>query len=67
MTEKVVVYFEVCLIQLIDLDERNQVLVTNVQTQYVWRDNGLKWNPKDYGGLEYIHLPVAKIWTPGKY
>lgn len=64
MTEKVVVYFEVCLIQLIDLDERNQVLVTNVQTQYVWRDNGLKWNPKDYGGLEYIHLPVAKIWTP---
>ena len=88
MTEKVMVYIEVGLIQLIDLvsrkfifinineiisymiqnycqkDERNQVLITNVQTKYVWKDNSLRWNPDDYGGLDYVHLPVENIWTP---
>lgn len=35
MTEKVIVNFEVFLVQIIDLDEREQVLITNVETQYV--------------------------------
>ena len=35
MTEKVVVSFGIILIQLIDLDERNQVLITNVHSVYV--------------------------------
>ena len=35
MSEKVMVYFGIRLIQLIDLDERNQVLVTNVHTVFV--------------------------------
>jgi hypothetical protein len=64
MTESVVVYFELFLIQLIDLDERNQVLITNVQTQYRWKDNGLKWNKDTYGGIDDIRLPVNRIWTP---
>ncbi len=39
-------------------------MITNVQVQYVWKDNGLKWDPSEYGGLKYIHLPIDKIWTP---
>jgi hypothetical protein len=35
MTEKIVVYFGINLIQLIDLDEKNQVLISNVQSLYV--------------------------------
>ena len=35
MTEKVIVNFEVFLVQIIDLDEREQALITNVETQYV--------------------------------
>ena len=35
MTERVIVYFGIYLIQLIDLDERNQVLITNVHSIYV--------------------------------
>jgi hypothetical protein len=35
MTEKVMIYFGIYLIQLIDLDERNQVLITNVHSVYV--------------------------------
>jgi hypothetical protein len=35
MSEKIVVYFGINLIQLIDLDERNQVLISNVHSVYV--------------------------------
>ena len=35
-----------------------------MQTQYLWNDNGLMWNPAEYGGLEHIHLPVKNLWTP---
>lgn len=64
MTERVVVYFGIRLIQLIDLDERNQVLITNVHSVYQWKDNGLKWDRKQYGDIEDIRLPVNRIWTP---
>lgn len=63
-TENILVKFEVFLVQLIDLDERNQVLISNVETQYEWRDIGLVWNKDDYGGVADVRLPVDQIWTP---
>ena len=63
-TESVVVYFGIDLIQLIDLDEKNQVLITNVKSNYKWKDNGLTWEPADFGGVVDIRLPVDLIWTP---
>ncbi len=32
--------------------------------QYVWIDQGLKWNTSDFAGIDHIHLPVKEIWTP---
>lgn len=63
-TENIVVRFEVYLVQLIDLDERNQVLATNMETQYEWWDSGLKWDESLYGGIDNVRLPVNQIWTP---
>ena len=31
--------------QIIDLDERNQLLKTNLWLEYYWFDDKLKWNP----------------------
>ena len=36
---------------------------TNYCNQY-WRDEVLVWKPKDYGGVEEIHLPPSMIWRP---
>ena len=33
------------LMQIIDLDERNQLLKTNLWLEYYWFDNKLKWTP----------------------
>uniref|UniRef100_A0A8C4R0B6 Uncharacterized protein n=2 Tax=Eptatretus burgeri TaxID=7764 RepID=A0A8C4R0B6_EPTBU len=29
-----------------------------------WRDDRLKWNPDDYGGINNIAFPLSMIWTP---
>lgn len=30
----------------------------------IWNDYKLKWNPKDYGGVEFIRVPSSRIWKP---
>uniref|UniRef100_A0A8C5V2H5 Acetylcholine receptor subunit alpha n=1 Tax=Microcebus murinus TaxID=30608 RepID=A0A8C5V2H5_MICMU len=67
------------LIQLINVDEVNQIVTTNVRLKQVihfmtwgylwflhlqWVDYNLKWNPDDYGGVKKIHIPSEKIWRP---
>ena len=36
---------KVTLKQIVDLDERNQILKTNVWLEYYWNDTNLMWNP----------------------
>ncbi|XP_032335613.1 acetylcholine receptor subunit alpha isoform X1 [Camelus ferus] len=52
------------LIQLINVDEVNQIVTTNVRLKQQWVDYNLKWNPDDYGGVKKIHIPSEKIWRP---
>ena len=35
--------------QIIDLDEKNQILTTNVWLSLNWHDTYMKWRPDDYG------------------
>ena len=37
--------------QIIDLDEKNQILTTNVWLSLNWHDTYMKWRPEDYGGI----------------
>ncbi|KAH3862136.1 neuronal acetylcholine receptor subunit alpha-10-like [Dreissena polymorpha] len=52
------------LIQIVDLDEKNQVLKLNLWTNYYWIDEFLRWNPDDYEGVTEIRIPSDLIWTP---
>ncbi len=29
-----------------------------------WLDFKLTWNPKEYDGIELIHIPAERIWKP---
>lgn len=60
----VVVKFGFTLTQIADMDEVNQVLTTNVWIEQEWEDERLKWNPRDYNGLEKVRIPCDKIWLP---
>uniref|UniRef100_A0A8C3AT62 Neuronal acetylcholine receptor subunit alpha-7 n=1 Tax=Cyclopterus lumpus TaxID=8103 RepID=A0A8C3AT62_CYCLU len=52
------------LMQIMDVDERNQVLTTNIWLQLFWDDNYLQWNPSDYPGVTNVRFPDHLIWKP---
>ncbi|XP_062250460.1 neuronal acetylcholine receptor subunit alpha-7-like [Platichthys flesus] len=52
------------LLQIIDVDEKNQVLMTNAWLQLYWTDIYLSWNPENYPGVQNLRFPSDQIWTP---
>ncbi|KJH48942.1 Neurotransmitter-gated ion-channel ligand binding domain protein [Dictyocaulus viviparus] len=58
------VTFVFSLTQIIDVDERNQILTTNAWVHQHWFDYKLVWDPRLHGNLTRIHVPNEKIWRP---
>ncbi|XP_023224851.1 neuronal acetylcholine receptor subunit alpha-10-like [Centruroides vittatus] len=58
------VTFELALHQIIDVDERNQILTTNCWLTQKWNDVHLRWNTSDFGGINVIRIPVNQVWKP---
>uniref|UniRef100_A0A914GQE7 Uncharacterized protein n=1 Tax=Globodera rostochiensis TaxID=31243 RepID=A0A914GQE7_GLORO len=52
------------LIRIIDVDEKNQVLTTNLWLEMRWNDAKLQWDPYKYGGIRQLHIPSTDIWVP---
>ncbi|CAI4228710.1 unnamed protein product [Auanema sp. JU1783] len=63
-SDPIQVKFGANLCRLIDVDEVNQVLTTSLWLEIQWKDRKLVWNPKDYGGIDNIHIPSDQIWIP---
>ncbi|XP_018579073.1 acetylcholine receptor subunit alpha-like isoform X3 [Anoplophora glabripennis] len=39
-------------------------MTTNLWVEQSWYDYKLKWDPKEYGGVEMLHVPSDHIWRP---
>ena len=52
------------LTQLIDVDEKNQILTTSVWLRHEWFDHHLQWDPTEFQGIQNIHLSSKHIWLP---
>ncbi|CAF4907483.1 unnamed protein product, partial [Rotaria socialis] len=52
------------LSQLSDIDERNQIMTTNVWLEQEWTDHKLTWIPGQYGGIDVLEIPSSDIWVP---
>ncbi|XP_054626406.1 neuronal acetylcholine receptor subunit alpha-7a isoform X2 [Dunckerocampus dactyliophorus] len=52
------------LMQIVDVDEKNQVLTTNVWFQMSWNDYQLLWNTSDYNGVSTVRFPDHLLWKP---
>ncbi|CAG0882854.1 unnamed protein product [Cyprideis torosa] len=64
MTETVVVDFGLAFVQLINVNEKNQIMKSNVWLRLVWTDYQLQWDDSDYGGIKVLRLPPDKVWKP---
>ncbi|XP_038148548.1 neuronal acetylcholine receptor subunit non-alpha-2-like [Cyprinodon tularosa] len=58
------VRFGLKISQLVDVDEKNQLMTTNVWLTQEWIDYKLRWNPDKYCGITSIRVPSENIWLP---
>lgn len=63
-SEPMNVTFGLALTQIIDVDERNQILTTNCWLNQMWIDYSLQWNASSFGGIRVIRLPADTVWKP---
>uniref|UniRef100_A0A4W4EAS3 Cholinergic receptor, nicotinic, alpha 4b n=1 Tax=Electrophorus electricus TaxID=8005 RepID=A0A4W4EAS3_ELEEL len=64
ISDVVLVHFGLSIAQLIDVDEKNQMMTTNVWVKQEWSDYKLRWNPRDYENVTSIRIPSELIWRP---
>ncbi|CAF0787162.1 unnamed protein product [Didymodactylos carnosus] len=60
----VTIDFRMDITQLFELEEKTQILTTNVRIEQKWRDEALGWNQTEYQGVRGIRLPSHRIWLP---
>ncbi len=58
------VWFGLSFVQLIQINEKAQVMTANVWLTMVWNDYQLEWDPADYGGVKVLRLPSHSVWRP---
>ncbi|XP_029174724.1 neuronal acetylcholine receptor subunit alpha-7-like isoform X1 [Nylanderia fulva] len=56
--------FGLTLMQIIDVDEKNQLLITNLWLKLEWNDVNMRWNVSDYGGVRDLRIPPHRLWKP---
>jgi len=63
-SEAVQLKFGLTLQQIMDVDEKDQILTSNVWLNLEWTDNNLRWNESEYGNVKDIRVPPSQIWAP---
>uniref|UniRef100_A0A670YT76 Neurotransmitter-gated ion-channel ligand-binding domain-containing protein n=1 Tax=Pseudonaja textilis TaxID=8673 RepID=A0A670YT76_PSETE len=63
-SQPLTVSFSLSLRQIMDVDEKNQVLTTNVWLGMHWTDYYLQWNTSEYPGVKNVRFPAGQIWKP---
>ena len=60
----IVITFGVTLQQIVDLDEKNQLLTTCMWFNLAWSDYQFGWNVSEYGGVDSVVIHPRNLWIP---
>ncbi|XP_038659726.1 neuronal acetylcholine receptor subunit alpha-4-like isoform X3 [Scyliorhinus canicula] len=63
-SDAVLVHFGLSIAQLVDVDEKNQMMTTNVWIKQEWQDFKLRWNPSEYMNVTSLRVPSELLWRP---
>ncbi|XP_061574386.1 neuronal acetylcholine receptor subunit alpha-7-like [Cololabis saira] len=63
-SQALTVQFSFTLMQVMDVDEKNQILTTNAWLQMQWYDHYLQWNQSEYPGVKNLRFTPEQVWTP---
>lgn len=62
--ENVTVMLGITVFQLIDLDERNEIMKLSIWVRQKWNNPFLRWNATHYDGITDINVNPAHVWKP---
>ncbi|CAJ0594705.1 unnamed protein product [Cylicocyclus nassatus] len=60
----IIVKIAMQLVLLINVDEKDQVMHTNVWLTLKWYDFQMRWNPVNYGEIREMRVSPDKVWLP---
>ncbi|XP_078495011.1 uncharacterized protein LOC101242784 [Ciona intestinalis] len=63
-THPVFVYVDFTYIQLLNMNEKDQVLKSLLRYRLFWVDEFLTWNPEEFQGIKSVRLPANSFWIP---
>jgi len=63
-SDAVVLKFGLTLQQIMDVDEKNQIITTNIWLNWEWTDVNMRWNISEYGDVKDIRMPPSSLWKP---
>ncbi|XP_066926665.1 neuronal acetylcholine receptor subunit alpha-6-like [Clytia hemisphaerica] len=55
---------DIAYVQLVQLDDREQTLISNVWVRQNWQNDKLTWDPKDFDNITVINVHPSKVWLP---
>ncbi|XP_072113336.1 acetylcholine receptor subunit epsilon [Mobula birostris] len=58
------VTLKLTLTNLISLNEKEEVLTTNVWVEIQWNDYRMSWNKSEYDGIDLMRVPSTLVWLP---
>nr|VZH93683.1 unnamed protein product [Spirometra erinaceieuropaei] len=60
----VLLFMNLTLVQILDVDEKRQIIVLNAWVNLDWKDHNFVWNPLEHGNVTSLHISSQDIWTP---
>ncbi|CAF0827930.1 unnamed protein product [Adineta ricciae] len=66
-TATLTVTMNLALQQIIDFEEKSEIIVISGWLVLTWHDYSLQWKPEDYGGIQSIRVHSSNVWTPDIY
>jgi hypothetical protein len=61
------IFMDISLRQITSIDEKNQLLITNLYVTQYWKDDRLAWNLSSHNDIKWIRVQATKIWVPDTY
>jgi nicotinic acetylcholine receptor, invertebrate len=59
--------FALNLNQIVNLIEKEQIIILNVFLDHEWIDNRLKWNPAEHNNITLLRISCEQVWTPDTF
>ncbi|XP_049420078.1 5-hydroxytryptamine receptor 3A-like isoform X1 [Epinephelus fuscoguttatus] len=54
----------VLLYAILDVKEKDQKFVSYICTSMFWKDEYIRWDPKDFCGIEMMYISSQLVWKP---